>query len=254
MTDVRFMREEILGEFPGLAVQPDSKVVVHSGRPDIRLVVELRIIRTRPLRGNLPLRDLLRLWIEHRHAVAVKYTAPQAVLGVDVSSPATRAFRREVVPDSLQGLAIRHPDLVVTHLHAVRVVLRICNNIVGESGRAARRVRDASPRVGSQVDVPDAAHLAGRESDVEPQLAIHMLERGVNHRQMAIAETRLRYRGLEGFHPLRLWFEANDLHLRHVAEVDPPLVIDIDLETALSNETQPVLRDRILHDLAGFGI
>src|SRR5713226_3587121 len=106
MTNVRFMREEVLGEFPGLGIQPDGHIVVHSRRPDIRLVVELRVIRTRPLRGNLPLRDLLRLRIEHRQPVAVEYATPQAVLGVDVSSPATRAFRREVIPNGLQSLAV----------------------------------------------------------------------------------------------------------------------------------------------------
>ncbi|PYS44946.1 MAG: hypothetical protein DMG13_33095 [Acidobacteria bacterium] len=80
---------------------------------DIRLVIELRVIRTRPRRGSLPLRDLPRLRIEHRQTVAVKYAAPQAVLGVDVASPATRAFRGEVIPNGLQSLAVGDPNLVV---------------------------------------------------------------------------------------------------------------------------------------------
>src|SRR5438477_6512263 len=107
MTNVRFMREEILGEFSGLGIEPDGQIVLHYGRPGIRLVVELRVIRTRPLRGDLPLRDLLRPGIEHRQPVAVEHPTPQAVLGIDVPSPATRTFRREVIPSGLQSLAVR---------------------------------------------------------------------------------------------------------------------------------------------------
>jgi len=34
-------------------------------------------------------------------------------LGVDVASPATRAFRGEVIPNGLQSLAVGDPNLVV---------------------------------------------------------------------------------------------------------------------------------------------
>ena len=85
-----------------------------------------------------------------------------------MSSPATRAFRGEVIPNGLQSLAVRHPNLVVVHLHPVHVVLRVRNNVVGLSGRTAGRVGDASPRVGRQVDMPRAARLPGREGDIDP--------------------------------------------------------------------------------------
>src|SRR5206468_12734316 len=81
-----------------------------------------------------------------------------------------------------------------------------------------------------------------------------MLERGVNHRQMAIPKIRLRYWGLERLHFFCLGVEPNDLHLRHVAEVNPPFLIQIDLETALSDLAQPVLWNAVLHHSAGFGI
>src|SRR2546426_6789906 len=81
-----------------------------------------------------------------------------------------------------------------------------------------------------------------------------MLKRRVNHRQMAIAEIRFWYRGLEGLHFLCLWVQPNDLHLRHVAEVNPSFLINIDLQTALSDLSEPVLRNPILDHFAGFGI
>src|SRR5438128_8487556 len=81
-----------------------------------------------------------------------------------------------------------------------------------------------------------------------------MLERWVNHRQMPIPKSRLRYRRLKGLHLSCLWVESNDLHLRHVAEVNPPFLIDIDLETALGDLAETVLRNGILEHFAGFGI
>src|SRR6266478_10014244 len=58
VANVGFMRQHILGEFSSLGIQRDSNIVVHSGRPDIRLVIELRVVRPAPLGGNLPLGDL----------------------------------------------------------------------------------------------------------------------------------------------------------------------------------------------------
>jgi len=46
-----------------LRIQPYRKIVVHSSRPGICLVIELRVIRTRPRRGNRPLADLLTLLV-----------------------------------------------------------------------------------------------------------------------------------------------------------------------------------------------
>ena len=76
MPDIGFVWQQIFGEFSRLSVEPDRQVVVHSGRPHVRLVVELRIVRARPLGGNLPLGDLLNLGIEHRNCVAVEHAAP----------------------------------------------------------------------------------------------------------------------------------------------------------------------------------
>src|SRR5262249_25635227 len=81
-----------------------------------------------------------------------------------------------------------------------------------------------------------------------------MLERGINHRQVTISQFGFRSRGLERFHLFRLRIEANDLHLRHVAEVDAPLLIDIDLEAALSNLSVTALGDAVLHRFTRFWI
>ena len=71
---------------------------------------------------------------------------------------------------------------------------------------------------------------------------------------MAIAKFRLPYWRFERLHFLCLWVEPDDLHLRHVAVVNPPFLINIDLETALSDLAEPILRNGVLHDLAGFRI
>src|SRR4030095_5907848 len=163
MANVGFMRKEILGELTGLAVQPDRQIVVHAGRPGVRPVVELCVIRTRPLGWSRPFRDLLRLRIEDRQAVALKHPAPQAVLRVDVPSPTAGTFRREVVPDGFERPSVGHPQLVVAHLHAVYVVLRIYTHIIAWRGGAAGRVRDGGPRVPRQVNTPRPARLSGRE-------------------------------------------------------------------------------------------
>ena len=102
--------------------------------------------------------------------------------------------------------------------------------------------------------MPRAARLACRESDIDPEFPVHMLERGVNHRQVPIPQSRLRYRGLERLHLSCLRVEPDDLHLRHVAEIDPAFLIDIDLETALGDLADTVLRYGILEHFAGSGI
>src|SRR5580704_11739134 len=90
---VGFMRQQIFSKFPRLSIQPDREIVVHSGPPEITLIVELRVVRTRPRRGNLPLGYLFGLGIEHRQRVAVKCATPHAVLRIDVSPPAASALR-----------------------------------------------------------------------------------------------------------------------------------------------------------------
>src|SRR5262245_44224346 len=102
--------------------------------------------------------------------------------------------------------------------------------------------------------MPRAAGLPGSKADIGPGFPVHMLEGRVDHREMAVAKPRLRYRRFEGFHFLRLRIEPNDLHLRHVAEVNPPLFIDVDLETALSDLAQTILWNRVLDRFAGHGI
>ena len=111
---------------------------------------------------------LLCLRIKHRQRVAVKYTTPDTVLRIDVSSAAARAFHGKVIPIGFQSLAVGHPHLIVIHLHAGHVVLRVRDNVVCQSERAARRVGHVSPRVGSQVDMPRAARLTGSEGDIHP--------------------------------------------------------------------------------------
>ena len=85
-------------------------------------------------------------------------------------------------------------------MHPVDIVVRVRNNIVGLGGGTAGRIGDASPGVGRQVDVPRAARLASSEGDISPYFAVHLLERRVDHRQMAIPQFGLRYRRLEGLH------------------------------------------------------
>src|SRR5262249_432393 len=102
--------------------------------------------------------------------------------------------------------------------------------------------------------MPRTTCFTSCKGDVRPKLAVEMLEGRINHRQMTISELRLRYQGLEGFHLQGFWIEANDLHLRHIAEVDPSFLIDINLETALSNLSESVFWDRIFHNFTGCGI
>src|SRR6516162_1895700 len=102
--------------------------------------------------------------------------------------------------------------------------------------------------------MPRAARFAGCERDVRPQLAIDVLESWIDHRQMAVTKLRFGYGRLERLHLFCSGIEPDDLHLRHVAVVDPAFLIDIDLQTALSDLAEPILWNRILDDLAGLQI
>src|SRR5215472_15832191 len=88
-----------------------------------------------------------------------------------------------------------------------------------------------------------AACLTSSKGDIGPNFAVHVLKRRVNHGQMTISELRLRHRRLKGFHFTRRWIESNNLHLGHVAVVNPSFPIDIDLKTPLSDLTETVLGD-----------
>ena len=151
MTNVSFKREQILRELPGLDIQPHNEVVVHAAGPDIGLVIELRVIGTGPWRGHLPLRDRFRHRVEHADTVAPKLTPPQAVVGVGMASPSARTGRRYFVESSLHGLGIRLPNVVVVHIDAVHVVLRVGHDIVGIGWRTAGRVNNGYPLVGLQI-------------------------------------------------------------------------------------------------------
>src|SRR5436190_24168212 len=102
--------------------------------------------------------------------------------------------------------------------------------------------------------MPGSARLSGCEGDIGPQFSVHMLKGGVNHRQMAVAKLRLLDRWPKGLHLFGFRIEPYDLHLGHVAEINPPFPIDIDLETTLSDLPETVLWHPILDHLAGFGI
>src|SRR2546427_1286239 len=106
------MRKQVFREFSGLEIQPHSEIIVHAGAPEIRLVIELRVVGTGPRRRSVPFGNLLRLRIEHSHSVAVKFAAPHAVLRIDVTSPASTAFRWEVIPNGFQSFAVGEPKLV----------------------------------------------------------------------------------------------------------------------------------------------
>ena len=56
---------------------------------------------------------------------------------------------------------------------------------------------------------------------------------GIDHRQMGLAQVRLRHRHLEGLECLRLRIEPRYLILLHVAVVDIASLIDGELETTL---------------------
>src|SRR5213593_1091674 len=105
------MRQEVLGEFSSLEIHSDGEIVVHAGTPEIRLVIELRVVGTRPWRGSIPLGNLLRLRIEHGHRVAVEFAAPHAVLRVNVTAAAAAVFGGEVIPNGFQRLAVENQSL-----------------------------------------------------------------------------------------------------------------------------------------------
>ena len=71
---------------------------------------------------------------------------------------------------------------------------------------------------------------------------------------MAISKFGLRYGDFESLHFFGLRVEADDLHLRHVAVINPAFLIDIDLQAALGDLAKPGLWNAVLHDFAGFGI
>src|SRR5256885_10781879 len=79
-----------------------------------------------------------------------------------------------------------------------------------------------------------------------------MLLCGIDHRQMAISKFGLRYGDFESLHFFGLRVEADDLHLRHVAVINPAFLIDIDLQAALGDLAKPGLWNAVLHDFAGF--
>ena len=162
VANVGFMRQQILGEFSGLGIQPDSKIVVHSGRPEHRSCHRTARRRDASTRVGVFHSVIFCVFGSNiAKPLPIKCATPHAVLGIDVSSPAAAPFGREVIPNGFQRLAVGHPDLVVIHVHAVDVVLRVRNNIVGVGARAAGRIGYASPGVGRQVDVPGATRLAG---------------------------------------------------------------------------------------------
>src|SRR2546427_12836104 len=102
--------------------------------------------------------------------------------------------------------------------------------------------------------MPSDACFPGGKGDIHPQEAIQMLLRGIDHRQVAVSKLGFRYGDLEGLHLFGLRIETRDLHLRHVAVVNPSFLIHIDLQTALSDLSEPSLWNAVLHNFAGFGI
>src|SRR5947207_13500226 len=113
MADVRFVRQQVFGEFSSLKIQSYSEIIVHAGPPEIRLVIELRVIGTCPRRGYVPFGNFLRLRIKHCQSVAVEFATPHAVLRVDVASAASRAFRGEVITNGLLPITLVEPKLCV---------------------------------------------------------------------------------------------------------------------------------------------
>ncbi len=254
MTHVGVARQQILGEFAGRDVQSHGTVVVHTGSPRVRAVVVLRVIRPRPLGRHRPLGELQRLRVEHREPIAVEHAAPDALLRIHVPAPAARALGREVVPDGLQRFRVRLPYLVVRHLHAPRVVLRVGNDVVGAGRWAALRIPDGRPLVLREIHAPRAARLAGIERDVEPELAVDIHVRRIDHRQVRVAPRCFGRGKLERLHLAGLGIEPRDLQLRHVPVIDAPLFVEIDLQTALRDLSGATERRRVLDDLAGLDI
>jgi len=69
---------------------------------------------------------------------------------------------------------------------------------------------------------------------------------------VAVPKIRLRTGDLRSRFSLS-WVEPDDLHLRHIAEVNPPFFINVDLQTALSDLAERFV-ERGTPLLAGFGI
>ena len=67
---------------------------------------------------------------------------------------------------------------------------------------------------------------------------------------MAIAERRLRHRQLVDVEFLGLRVEPGKRHLKHVAEVETPFLVDVDLEAALRRLEPTALWDDVVDDLA----
>src|SRR5439155_23667416 len=81
-----------------------------------------------------------------------------------------------------------------------------------------------------------------------------MLLCGIDHGQMTISKFGLRYGDFESLHFFGLRVEVNDLHLRHVAVINPSFLIDIDLQSTLGDLAKAGLWNAILYNFAGFGI
>src|SRR6185503_10530553 len=224
--DVGRARQHVFGVLAALDVEARHAVGQHRAGPRLAVAAGHGVVRRAPRRRHLPLRDALRLRIEHADGIALILGEPQPSLVIDASAPRSRVRRRRLEHACLQGLGVEPDDVAGGKVEQVRVVLRVRVNAVGPDALAGARILERA----------EVLHLVGEEVEtidmtgggvLDPHLVVAM---GALDREMAelarVAVPLLRRRPhleLPG-----LAVELRDRALVHHA--DPGVVVAVDLQ------------------------